>query len=178
MCQRHTVVGLCVYVCNSDFLKDVKTQALASAVQAQCNNISNLIVLDFWFKALFNSNSIICSPQTMLWHFPTFPEDNSDLPYHLIETEIICTYIVWMISDRSLQQLQLFGAKQCSPSSKLNLVYGLVAWNDNVTCPDCSHARYTTRSSVYIAWCYMVVTAGVWAICLEGSSANLNWHQH
>ena len=37
-------VYLCIYVCNSDFSKVAKNQAVANAVQAQCNNIS---VLDF-----------------------------------------------------------------------------------------------------------------------------------
>ena len=46
-------VHLCVYVCvylyvhNSDFLKVTKNQALTNAVQAQCDNISNLVVVDF-----------------------------------------------------------------------------------------------------------------------------------
>ena len=31
-------------------------------MQTQCNNISNLIFSDFWFKALFSSYSVICSP--------------------------------------------------------------------------------------------------------------------
>ena len=47
MHRRHMVVGLylCImYVCNSHFSKN---QALANAVQAQRDNISNLIVLDF-----------------------------------------------------------------------------------------------------------------------------------
>ena len=53
MHQRHTVVGLCIcvypymYVCNLDFSKVAKNQVLAKAVQAQHDNISNLIVLDF-----------------------------------------------------------------------------------------------------------------------------------
>ena len=43
------VVGLCicVYVCNLDFSKVAKNQALANAVQAQCDSISNLILLDY-----------------------------------------------------------------------------------------------------------------------------------
>ena len=56
MRRRHTVVGSCVcvsvylYVCNSHFSKVAKNQALENAVQAQRDNISNLIVLDFWIK--------------------------------------------------------------------------------------------------------------------------------
>ena len=38
---------ICTYVCNSDFSKVAKNQALVNAVQAQCDNISKLIVLDF-----------------------------------------------------------------------------------------------------------------------------------
>ena len=37
--------------------------------------ISNLIVLDFWVKALFYSYGMTCSPQTLLWHIPDFPDD-------------------------------------------------------------------------------------------------------
>ena len=87
MRRRHTVVGLCVcvcvcvsvylYVCNSHFSKVVKNQALANAVQAQCNNISNLIVLGFWIKALFSSYGKICSSRTLLWHVSDFPDDQS-----------------------------------------------------------------------------------------------------
>ena len=40
-------VCICVCVCNSDFSKDAKIYVLASAVQAQCDNISKLIVSDF-----------------------------------------------------------------------------------------------------------------------------------
>ena len=36
-------------------------------MQAQRDNISNLIVSDFWFKALFSSYSVICSPWRPLW---------------------------------------------------------------------------------------------------------------
>ena len=45
----HTVVGFCVClcVCNSDFLKVAKKTALVNAVQAQYENILNVIVLDF-----------------------------------------------------------------------------------------------------------------------------------
>ena len=35
-----------LYVCNLHFSKVAKNQALANAVQAECDNISNLIVLD------------------------------------------------------------------------------------------------------------------------------------
>ena len=46
-------VYLCVYVCvylyklYLDFLKVTKNQALTNAVQAQCDDISNLVVVDF-----------------------------------------------------------------------------------------------------------------------------------
>ena len=40
-------ICVCVYVCNSDFSKVAKNHALANAVQAQRDNISNLIVLDY-----------------------------------------------------------------------------------------------------------------------------------
>ena len=57
MRRRHMVVGLCVYlyVCNSHFSKVAKNQVLVNAVQAQRDNILNLIVLDFWIKAFFSS---------------------------------------------------------------------------------------------------------------------------
>ena len=42
-CICHSVYWL--YVCNSDFPKVAKNQMLANAVQAQCNNISDLIAL-------------------------------------------------------------------------------------------------------------------------------------
>ena len=35
-------------------------------MEAQCDNISNLTVSDFWFKALFSSYSMICSPRRPL----------------------------------------------------------------------------------------------------------------
>ena len=46
-----------LYVCNLDFLKVAKNNALKNTAQAkaQCNNIANLIALDFWIKALFSS---------------------------------------------------------------------------------------------------------------------------
>ena len=51
MRRKHMVVSscICVYlcVCNFDFSKVTKHQALANAVQAQHDNISNLIVIDF-----------------------------------------------------------------------------------------------------------------------------------
>ena len=41
-----------------------------STVWAQCDNVSNLIVLhaDFGIKHLFSSYGMTCSPQTLLWH--------------------------------------------------------------------------------------------------------------
>ena len=59
------VVGfVCVYlyICNACFLETAASQALTSAMQAKHNNNSNLIVSDFWFKALFSNYSVICSP--------------------------------------------------------------------------------------------------------------------
>ena len=104
MRRRHTVVGLCVsvylYVCNSHFSKVAKNQALANAVQVQRNNISNLIVLDFWIKALFSSYSVICSPRTLLWHVPDFPDDQST------RSGSPCIVIL-----ESIQQLQLLTVK-------------------------------------------------------------------
>ena len=99
---RHTMVGLCIYVyiCNSNFLKVTKNQALANAVQAQHNNILNLIVLDYWIKALFSSYGMICSPWTLLWHIPDFPEDQSARSGSL--------YILIL---ESIQQLQLLTAR-------------------------------------------------------------------
>ena len=38
---------ICVYVRNLDFSEVAKNQALVNAVQAQRDNISNLIVLDY-----------------------------------------------------------------------------------------------------------------------------------
>ena len=55
MCRRHIVswfMYLCIchsvywlYVCNSDFPMVATNQTLANAVQAQCNNSSDLIAL-------------------------------------------------------------------------------------------------------------------------------------
>ena len=47
-----------LYVCNV-FLRDRHKLGTGTA---WCDNISNLIVSDFWFKALFSSYSVICSP--------------------------------------------------------------------------------------------------------------------
>ena len=68
---------LYIYVCNLDFLKVAKNQALMDAVQAQNNNILNLhvIVLDFWRKALFTIYGQIWSPWMLLLHVPDSPED-------------------------------------------------------------------------------------------------------
>ena len=53
-------ICMCVYLCvcmsrlcYSDFLKVAKNQALMNAVQAQHGNTSNIIVFNFWIKALF-----------------------------------------------------------------------------------------------------------------------------
>ena len=47
--SRFVYLSFCVsvYVCNVDFSKVAKNQLLANAVQAQCDNISNIIVLDY-----------------------------------------------------------------------------------------------------------------------------------
>ena len=105
MHRRHTVVGLCicVYVSNSGFSKVAKNQVLVTAVQAQRDNISNLIVLDYWIKALFSSYGVICSPRTLLWHVPDFPEDKS------ARSGSPCILIL-----ESIQQLQLLTAKLCN----------------------------------------------------------------
>ena len=101
---KHMVlfVYLCVYlyVCNSHFSKVAKNQALVNAVQPQRDNISNVIVLDFWSKALFSSYGEICSPLTLLWHVPYFPDDQS------AHSESPCILIL-----ESIQQLQLLTAK-------------------------------------------------------------------
>ena len=70
------LVYLCVYlyVCNLDFFLN---QVLENAVQEQCNNISDLIVLDFLIKVLFTIYGMIGSPQTLLWCIPDSPEDIS-----------------------------------------------------------------------------------------------------
>ena len=68
-------MSVCLYVCNSDFLIVAKYQALANVVQAQRNNISNLMVLDLWKKAFFTFYAVICSPWMPLWHVPDSPED-------------------------------------------------------------------------------------------------------
>ena len=60
-------VSVYLYVCNSHFSKVAKSQTLANAVQAQCDNISNLIVLDFFNKGfihylwcdLLTSNTVV-----------------------------------------------------------------------------------------------------------------------
>ena len=44
LCICHSVY---LYVCNSDFLKVAQSQVLPTAVQAQRDNILNLIVFDF-----------------------------------------------------------------------------------------------------------------------------------
>ena len=79
--QYSWFVYLCVYlyVCNSDFSKVTKNQALLNVVQPQHSNISNLIVLDFWIKLGFvlQLYGMICSPRTLLWHVPNFPDDQS-----------------------------------------------------------------------------------------------------
>ena len=40
-------VYVCVCVCISNFTKEAKTKVLVSAVQAEHDNMSNLIILDF-----------------------------------------------------------------------------------------------------------------------------------
>ena len=59
-----------------------------------------LIVLDFWIKALFSRYGVICSPQTLLWRIPDFPDNQS----------------AWsgspcILTLGSIQQLQLLTAK-------------------------------------------------------------------
>ena len=71
------LVYLCVYlyVCKLDFSKVSKNQALSNAVQAQRDYLELNIFLNY--KALFSSYGMICSPQTLLWHIPKFPDDQS-----------------------------------------------------------------------------------------------------
>ena len=45
--SRFVCVSICMYVCNLHFSKVAENQALVNAVQAQRDNILNLIVLDF-----------------------------------------------------------------------------------------------------------------------------------
>ena len=60
--------------------------------------ISNLIVLDFWVKALFYSYGMIRSPQTLLWHIPDFPGDQ---PAH---SESPCVFELDLCNNYSFLQ--------------------------------------------------------------------------
>ena len=58
MCHRHMVVSLCVfrYICVSVTpisRRTLKSLTQASTAHTQLNNISYLIVLDFWFRLCF-----------------------------------------------------------------------------------------------------------------------------
>ena len=89
---------VCVSVCMSVTRisrRSLKNQVLANVVQAQPDNISNLIVLEYWIKALFSSYGVICSPRTLLWHVPDFPDDQST-----------CSGSPCILILESIQQLQ------------------------------------------------------------------------
>ena len=64
-------------VSNSDFSKDAKNPSTGEFSTGSEQQYFNLIVLEFWFKALFYSYGMIFSPQILLWRFLDFPEDNS-----------------------------------------------------------------------------------------------------
>lgn len=81
ICESMTLC-LCVcvylYICNSDFSNVAeKKQALVNTVQAQCNNVLNLMVLVFLIKAFLTIYGIICSPQTSLMRIQVSPKDKS-----------------------------------------------------------------------------------------------------
>ena len=69
-------VSVCMYV-TPDFSKVAKNIVLANAAQAQCDNILNYIVLDFWLKTQFTIYGVICPPWTLLWHILDSLEDKS-----------------------------------------------------------------------------------------------------
>ena len=52
-------ICVCMYVCNSHFPKVAKNQALPNAIQAQYDNITNLIVLDL-NKEFVHYYGVIC----------------------------------------------------------------------------------------------------------------------
>ena len=66
MRRRYTVVGLCVCVCvyqSASWISKIATNSeLVSAIQLEGDVLSNLISLEFLFKALLSSYGVICSP--------------------------------------------------------------------------------------------------------------------
>ena len=62
VCQS-VILSVILFVCNSEVAIN---QVLESSVWAQCDNFSNLIVLDFWIKALFSSCGMIHSHHVLV----------------------------------------------------------------------------------------------------------------
>ena len=108
---------------------------LESTVWAQRDNISNLIVLDFWIKALFSSYGVICSPRILLWRVPDFPEDQST------RSGSPC-----ILTHGSIQQILLLTAKLRSKHAILP--NWILAYRNFGTRPDWSCAQFTARSSL------------------------------
>ena len=77
------------------------TVIFSSAVWAQCDSISNLIVLDFSIKALFSSYDVICLPRTLLWRLPFFPDNQS------ARSGSPCIFILESIQHLQLQTVKL-----------------------------------------------------------------------
>ena len=72
--KTHVCLFVCLSVCNSNFLKVAKNEALTSTVQTQCNNISNFIFSSSCFVTICN---MICLTRLLLWHIPDSAEDKS-----------------------------------------------------------------------------------------------------
>ena len=63
--SRFVYLCICVYVRNLDFSEVAKNQALVNAVQAQHDNISNLIVLDYC--DLLTLNTVVACSRLPGW---------------------------------------------------------------------------------------------------------------
>ena len=144
-----SVHDLCVYlyVCNSNFSKVTENQVLVNAVQAQCDNISNLIVLDFWIKALFNVYGMIAHLKCHCGAFQTPQKTN------LLTTDLFASWNLdqynrctcWQ-QNYALNKLSYIGTES-----------SILANHNNFG--TCSHACSTTRSSNWLSilGCYWVL---------------------
>ena len=139
--SRFMYLCICVlYDCSSDSSKVIKNQVLANAVQAQCNNISNLIVLDFWIMVC----SLVMAWFAHLEHshgmFQTSQMTN------LLAVGLLASWYSNQYNSYSCWQ-QNYAVNMLFQQTESSLASHLASHNNLDTRPDCSRACFTTRSS-------------------------------